>query len=317
MRGVGLWVLLPMGLLEAPLPWPADKTTPALSSPPAAEKLIHTQTEKPNLLRLRGGQDTPQPGFFSKFFRSLLAKLGIFTKKGQLLVIGLDNAGKSSLLTMLVQGKVVQHEPTHQPVSDEFKVGSLKLRAVDMGGHAIARRMWREYSKDADAVVFIVDAADRERFEEAALELHKLLAGQSLPPQAPVLVLGNKVDLPHAAREEELYYCLGIDQMGQFPVRLFPLARLSHKIYRLTDPLGLHFVLDYRTRRLANLHAPSNFSCVVYSEALATCKVWSGSRVMCENIGKTKLVLRDSRSSLRDSPLGAAPKALCVGSEVP
>ena len=78
-----------------------------------------------------------------------MASLGIWSKKGQLLVIGLDNAGKSTLLTMLVRSKVVQHEPTHQPVSDEIRVGSLKLRAVDMGGHAIARRMWREYSKEA------------------------------------------------------------------------------------------------------------------------------------------------------------------------
>ena len=106
----------------------------------------------------------------------------------------------------------VEQLPTVK-LGDEFKVGSLKLRAVDMGGHAIARRMWREYAKDADAVVFIVDSADRERFEEAALELHKLLAGGSLPVQAPVLILGNKVDLPHAAREEELYYCLGMDQL--------------------------------------------------------------------------------------------------------
>jgi len=178
------------------------------------------------VVTLRGGATTGV-SWWREWLRGAMAKLGIWSKKGQLLVIGLDNAGKSTLLTMLVRSKVVQHEPTHQPVSDEIQVGSLKLRAVDMGGHAIARRMWREYSKEADAVVYIVDAADRERFPEAALELHKLLAG-ALPPHVPVLVLGNKLDLPNAVREEELYFSLGLDELVQQagpqpgrPLRLF------------------------------------------------------------------------------------------------
>ena len=74
----------------------------------------------------------------------------------------------------------------------------MKVRAVDMGGHEIARKMWLQYSHEADGIVYIVDAVDRERFPEAALELHKLLAAQALPPGAPVLILANKVDLPHA-----------------------------------------------------------------------------------------------------------------------
>jgi len=99
------------------------------------------------LHQLRGGGSMLD--WWRRVLQSTMASLGIWSKKGQLLVIGLDNAGKSTLLTMLVRSKVVQHEPTHQPVSDEIRVGSLKLRAVDMGGHAIARRMWREYSKEA------------------------------------------------------------------------------------------------------------------------------------------------------------------------
>eukprot|EP00316_Scyphosphaera_apsteinii_P010077 CAMPEP_0119309106 /NCGR_PEP_ID=MMETSP1333-20130426/14255_1 /TAXON_ID=418940 /ORGANISM="Scyphosphaera apsteinii, Strain RCC1455" /LENGTH=247 /DNA_ID=CAMNT_0007313025 /DNA_START=22 /DNA_END=765 /DNA_ORIENTATION=+ len=165
------------------------------------------------LLVLRGGGSTMDA--WRSWMRGFLAKLGIFTKSGMLLVIGLDNAGKSTLLTMLLRNKVEPHLPTQQPVTDVIRIGSLKLRAVDMGGHAIARRMWRQYSQEADAVVFLVDAADRERFQEAALELHKLLAGNALPAHAPVLVLGNKVDLPQAAREDELYYCLGLDALAR------------------------------------------------------------------------------------------------------
>ena len=87
------------------------------------------------------------------------------------------------------------------------------MTAVDMGGHEIARRMWVQYSHEADGVVYIVDTCDRERFMEAALELHKLLATSALPPNSPVLILGNKGDLPHAASQEELYWGLGLDEL--------------------------------------------------------------------------------------------------------
>ena len=167
------------------------------------------------LCRLRGGADSGSAGSLKTWWYKTLAKFGIFLKKGRLLVLGLDNAGKSTLLTVLLRDEVVPTAPTHQPVTDELKIGHMKLRAVDMGGHEIARKMWLQYSHEADGIVYIVDAVDRERFPEAALELHKLLAASTLPPGAPVLILANKVDLPHAAQQEELYYALGLDELAQ------------------------------------------------------------------------------------------------------
>ena len=162
------------------------------------------------LTELRGGA-----GSWSNWWYKTLAKFGLFLKNGRLLVLGLDNAGKSTLLTVLLRNEVVPTAPTHQPVTDVIKVGHMKLRAVDMGGHEIARRMWLQYSHEADGIVYIVDSVDRERFEEAAVELHKLLAAGALPPGAPVLILANKVDLPHAATQEELWYSLGLDELQQ------------------------------------------------------------------------------------------------------
>ena len=77
---------------------------------------------------------------------------GIFLKNGRLLVLGLDNAGKSTLLTVLQRNEVIPTAPTHQPVADVIKVGHMKVRAVDMGGHEIARRMWLQYSHEADGI---------------------------------------------------------------------------------------------------------------------------------------------------------------------
>ena len=68
-----------------------------------------------SLLSLRGGS-------LSTWWYKTLAKLGIFLKKGRLLVLGLDNAGKSTLLTVLLRNEVVPTAPTHQPVTDEVCV---------------------------------------------------------------------------------------------------------------------------------------------------------------------------------------------------
>ncbi len=58
-------------------------------------------------------------------------------------------------------------QPTQRPSVHEFETNGLKLRAFDLGGHLQARRLWREYFERTDAVIFMVDAADPQRFAEA------------------------------------------------------------------------------------------------------------------------------------------------------
>lgn len=60
-----------------------------------------------------------------------------------------------------------------------------------------------------DAVVYLVDANDRERFPEAKKELDGLLSDESLT-NVPFLILGNKIDIPYAASEDELRYHFGL-----------------------------------------------------------------------------------------------------------
>lgn len=99
--------------------------------------------------------------------------------------------------------------PAPRVHAQELSIGQIKFKAFDLGGHEVARRVWKDYYAKVDAIVFLVDAVDKERFAESKKELDSLLSDDSLG-QVPFLILGNKIDIPHAASEEELRHCLGL-----------------------------------------------------------------------------------------------------------
>ena len=93
----------------------------------------------------------------------------------------------------------------------------MRVLAFDLGGERGARSLWQDYHTVTDAVVFVVDAGDRERLEEASSELWSMVATRSKEPghnECVLLVLGNKVDRSEAASGEEIRRVLRLGELG-------------------------------------------------------------------------------------------------------
>jgi len=164
--------------------------------------------------------------FLVNWIYSALNALGLYNKNAKILFLGLDNAGKTTLMHMLKDERLVTLQPTQMPTSEELQIAGVNFKAFDLGGHEIARKVWKDYYAKVDAIVYLVDAADRERFPESQRELAGLLSDDGLAG-VPFLILGNKIDLPYAVAEDELRHSLGLSShtTGKGKVVLDPNSR--------------------------------------------------------------------------------------------
>lgn len=176
---------------------------------------------------------------------------GLFTKvldmmsgrsEKRLLMLGLDAAGKTTVLYKLNLGEAVQTVPTIGFNVEKVQYKNLDFTIWDVGGQERIRVLWKHYYSGTEALIFVVDSNDRERVDIARKELHHLLK-QGEMRDACLLVYANKQDLPNAMDSREL-----AEKLGLHSVR-------GHQWYIqntvATTGVGLYEGLDWLSKALA------------------------------------------------------------------
>lgn len=148
---------------------------------------------------------------FSYVFNRLLGKEDV-----RILMVGLDNAGKTTILYRLKLEEIVSTVPTLGFNVETVTYKNISFTVWDIGGQDKIRSLWRVYFQDTQGLIFVVDSADRERIEEAKTELHKLLGEEQLT-NIVLLVFANKQDMPDAMPASDVREKLGLGSMRQRP----------------------------------------------------------------------------------------------------
>jgi len=118
-------------------------------------------------------------------------------------MVGLDNAGKTTILYKLKLGEVVTTLPTIGFNVETVEYRNLSFTVWDVGGQTKLRSLWHHYFENSDAVIFVVDSSDKERLDEAREELDRILLDDRLR-NTSLLVFSNKVDKPLSVTSSEV-----------------------------------------------------------------------------------------------------------------
>ena len=131
----------------------------------------------------------------------------------RVLMIGLDVAGKTTVLYQLKMGQTVTTIPTvgFNVEMIEHKKNSFTM--WDVGGQSKIRPLWRHYFTGNHALIFVVDSTDRDRMDEARAEIKRVLSQEDLR-DCVLLVLANKQDLPSALSVEEVCNRMELDSVS-------------------------------------------------------------------------------------------------------
>ena len=117
--------------------------------------------------------------------------LSIFNSEHKICLVGLDNAGKTTILYQFLMNEVVHTSPTIGSNVEEVVWNNIHFIMWDLGGQESLRTAWNTYYSNTEFILLVVDSTDRERLSITKEELHKMLQSDELC-KASVLVFANK-----------------------------------------------------------------------------------------------------------------------------
>lgn len=165
-------------------------------------------------------------GMFKRLFGSFFTSTKI-----KVLLVGLDNSGKTTILNVMKPKKApLQTIPTVGYTEETFTKNGICFSAVDMSGQGRYRNLWEHYYSDVEAIIFVVDSTDKLRLCVAKNELDLMLENASIKAgKAPLLIFANKMDCADAVPPLELMKSLGIDDVQERACKITPSDALHNE----------------------------------------------------------------------------------------
>lgn len=143
---------------------------------------------------------------------TILKKMKQKEKEVRILMLGLDNAGKTTILKKFNGEDIDTISPTLGFNIKTLEHRGFKLNVWDVGGQKSLRSYWRNYFESTDGLIWVVDSADRMRLQDCKKELHNLLVEERLAG-ATLLVFANKQDLQGALSSSDIRKGLNLDEI--------------------------------------------------------------------------------------------------------
>lgn len=127
-------------------------------------------------------------------------------------MIGLDSAGKTTILYNLKLGCVVQTMPTIGFNVESIEYRNIEFTVWDMGGQDKIRSLWRHYFFDTQGIIYVIDISDIERLQDNIIEFGKITQEIGLK-SIPILIFANKFDLPNTISLSDISNRLNLNLM--------------------------------------------------------------------------------------------------------
>uniref|UniRef100_A0AAY5K0P9 ADP-ribosylation factor-like 8 n=2 Tax=Esox lucius TaxID=8010 RepID=A0AAY5K0P9_ESOLU len=140
----------------------------------------------------------------------------IALKEHKVIIVGLDNAGKTTILYQFLMNEVVHTSPTIGSNVEEIVVKNTHFLMWDIGGQESLRSSWNTYYSNTEFIILVVDSTDRERLVISKEELHKMLAHEDLR-KAAVLIFANKQDMKDCMSAAEISKYLTLSSIKDHP----------------------------------------------------------------------------------------------------
>eukprot|EP00002_Diphylleia_rotans_P018886 TRINITY_DN3651_c0_g1_i1.p1 TRINITY_DN3651_c0_g1~~TRINITY_DN3651_c0_g1_i1.p1 ORF type:complete len:182 (+),score=34.14 TRINITY_DN3651_c0_g1_i1:151-696(+) len=121
----------------------------------------------------------------------------------RIVMLGLDAAGKTTILYNLKLGETIETLPTIGFNVETLRYKKLDLTVWDVGGQDRIRNLWKHYYADTKGLIFVVDSQDAERIAEASRELEAITNYPEMQG-VPVLIYANKQDMEGALKPNEI-----------------------------------------------------------------------------------------------------------------